>query len=121
MEVVSPPTLAEAFRKATIYEVDVKKKGFNPSNNDKLRGKFSFEKKNSIGMNWKKPEWKKDVGERREGSAHRRPICIHLYTKWLKNWIFAIDVSRRAIVFMSVDPHPPLNRRRMNYYELTRT
>ena len=64
MKVVSPPTLAEAFQKATIYKFDVKKKGFNPSNNDNLKGKFSFEKKNSTGTNRKK-----DVGERREGSG----------------------------------------------------
>ena len=69
VEVVSPPTLAEAFRKATIYDTDVKKKGFHPSNNDRSKGKFSFEKKNSTNPNWKKLEWKKEVGERREGSS----------------------------------------------------
>ena len=60
VEVVSPSNLAKALQKAFIYEVDMKKRGFNMSSNERMKGKAPLENRNRSGTDWKNPHWKRD-------------------------------------------------------------
>jgi hypothetical protein len=63
VEVVSPSNLAKVVQKAFIYEANMKRRGFNMSSNDQVKGKAPLEKRSQYGTNWKNTNWKRDSNE----------------------------------------------------------